>query len=40
LELTGIGVWSSALLNGGIKKVIALEPNAKFFPFMKVRDEK
>ncbi|CAM0142859.1 hypothetical protein VKS41_002573 [Umbelopsis sp. WA50703] len=31
----GIGVWSSALLNGGIKKVIALEPNAKFFPFMK-----
>jgi len=30
----GVGVWTSALVNGGVKKVIALEPLPKFIPYM------
>ncbi|KAI8584200.1 hypothetical protein K450DRAFT_218638 [Umbelopsis ramanniana AG] len=30
----GVGVWTAALVNGGIKKVIALEPHNKFFPYI------
>lgn len=32
----GVGVWTSALINGGLKKVIALEPHNKFFPYISV----
>ncbi|CAO3685645.1 unnamed protein product [Umbelopsis vinacea] len=34
IPTAGVGVWTSALINGGIKKVIALEPHNRFFPYM------
>ncbi|KAH8550661.1 ribosomal RNA adenine methyltransferase KsgA/Erm [Umbelopsis sp. PMI_123] len=30
----GVGVWTSALVNGGIRKVMALEPHNKFSPYI------
>lgn len=32
----GLGVWTSALFNGGFKKIFTLEPSTPYFEHIKV----